>query len=114
MHELSIAVTLIEIAEGEAARIGGKVTALHVQIGALAGVVKDALLFSYDVASADTALAGTRLIVEEVPVTVYCARCACEYSLASPQPLVCPVCGGGTPDVRRGRELQLQALEIES
>jgi hydrogenase nickel incorporation protein HypA/HybF len=112
MHELSIAISLIELAEQEAAKIGGTVVALHVRIGALSGVVKDALLFSYQVASADTALAGTRLVIEDGPVTVYCATCQREGQLASAQLFVCPLCGGLTPDVRQGKELQLTALEM--
>lgn len=114
MHELSIALNLLAIAESEAQRIGGKVKGLHVRVGAMSGVVKDALLFSYDVASADTALAGTQLHIEEVPVVVYCERCDAPRTLESPQLFVCPVCGAMTPDVRQGKELQLVALEMES
>ena len=35
-----------------------KVSAVHLRLGALSGVVKDALLFSYEVACQDTPLAG--------------------------------------------------------
>ena len=114
MHELSIALSLLSIAEDEAERIGGKVRALHVKVGALSGVVKDALLFSYDVASADTTLAGTRLHIEEVPVIVYCEQCREQRTLESPQLFVCPACGAMTPDIRQGKELQLVSLEMES
>jgi hydrogenase nickel incorporation protein HypA/HybF len=48
MHELGIAVEIAEMAEKEAARTGGaKLSAVHVRIGALAGVVKDALAFAW-------------------------------------------------------------------
>jgi Zn finger protein HypA/HybF involved in hydrogenase expression len=36
-------------------------------LGALSGVVKDALMFSYEVTRQDTAQQGTQLIVEECP-----------------------------------------------
>ncbi|HEY4320979.1 MAG TPA: hydrogenase maturation nickel metallochaperone HypA [Gemmatimonadales bacterium] len=114
MHELSIALNVIRIAEGEADRIGGRVSAVHLRIGALSGVAREALLFSYDVATADTPLAGSRLVIEEIPVLVYCSRCDTERQLPSPQLFVCPVCQSATPDIRAGRELQVMALEMVS
>ncbi len=114
MHELSIALTLIDVAERETRQLDGKVVALHVRIGALSGVVKEALLFSYEVAAADTTLAGTRLVIEDMPVTVYGPTCHAERLLVSAQLFVCPDCGALTQEVRQGKELQLTALEIAS
>ncbi|HSY81641.1 MAG TPA: hydrogenase maturation nickel metallochaperone HypA [Gemmatimonadaceae bacterium] len=65
MHELAIAVSLVEIATEEGGRLGGRVCAVHVKIGQLAGVVKDALAFSYDIAAQDTPMAGSKLVIEE-------------------------------------------------
>jgi hydrogenase nickel incorporation protein HypA/HybF len=84
MHELSIAMSMVEMAEEEATRRGGvKVFALHLKLGQLSGVVKDALLFSYEVACQGTTLEGSQLIIEEVPVVVYCPSCQAESPLAS-------------------------------
>jgi hydrogenase nickel incorporation protein HypA/HybF len=113
VHELSVAVALVERACEKAVELGDvKVEALRVRVGPLSGVVKEALLFSFDVAAKGTAIEGARLEVEDVPLTVHCAHCARERTLASPQHLRCPVCGESTPDVRRGRELELTALEV--
>jgi hydrogenase nickel incorporation protein HypA/HybF len=113
MHELSIALSLVELAETEANRLGGRVRAVHVRVGALAGVVQEALRSSYEIACADTALAGSRLVIKEVPIVVYCERCKAERSLPSMQWFCCSVCGTPTPDVRQGKELELAALELE-
>jgi hydrogenase nickel incorporation protein HypA/HybF len=114
MHELSIAMSLIEVASEEAARLGAaRVHALHVRIGPLSGVVKEALAFSFDVASAGTALEGARLEIEEVPVQVYCDACGGERTLPDVQPLRCPACAAPASDVVGGRECLLTALEIE-
>jgi hydrogenase nickel incorporation protein HypA/HybF len=40
MHELSIAMSIVELAEEEAERRGVQVTAVHLKLGALSGVVK--------------------------------------------------------------------------
>ena len=67
MHELSIAMSIVEIASEEAQRQGSaRVEAVHLKLGALSGVVKDALLFSWDLACEDTPIAGARLAIEEV------------------------------------------------
>jgi len=112
MHELSIALSIIECASEEATRHGGKITAVHLRLGRLSGVVKDALLFAYDLACEGTPLVGSRLLIEEVPVVVFCSQCDAERELASIQSFCCPVCGALTPDVVHGRELELVALEL--
>ncbi len=114
MHELSIAMSLVEIASEEAARLGSpRVIAVHVRVGALSGVVPDALRFSWQLATADTAIAGAALRIEEVPVTIYCERCAAERTLPSPQRFRCPVCDDLAGQVRGGRDLALAALEVD-
>jgi hydrogenase nickel incorporation protein HypA/HybF len=114
MHEMSIALSIIDFATDEAERRGSRVTAVHLRLGPLSGVVKDALLFSYDVATADTPLAGSLLVIDEVPIVVYCPVCREPRTLESMQLLACPACGSPTPEVREGRELEVVALEIES
>ena len=114
MHELSLALNLVDLAREEAARAGGRVCVVHLRLGRLAGVVKEALLSSYEMACLDTPLEGSRLEIEEVPVVVHCERCGVERVLESTQWFSCPVCGEPTADVRQGRELELVALEIES
>jgi hydrogenase nickel incorporation protein HypA/HybF len=114
MHELSIAMSMIDIASEEVAgRGGGRVTALHLKLGPLSGVVKDALLFSYDVAASGTALEGSSLVIEEVPLIVFCRSCNQQQTIETIQHLGCPVCGELTPEVVSGRELQIVAMEIE-
>ena len=66
MHELSIAVALVELACEEVDRRQlQRVEALHLRMGSLSGVVRDALLFSFDVAAAGTLIEGASLKVEE-------------------------------------------------
>jgi hydrogenase nickel incorporation protein HypA/HybF len=115
MHELSIALSILDLAEEEAARRGSRrVAAIHLKWGPLSGVVKDALLSAYDLARSSSALPDAELVIEEVPVVVYCPGCGQERAIEALPELCCPACGGPTPDVVHGRELDLVALEIES
>jgi hydrogenase nickel incorporation protein HypA/HybF len=114
VHELSIAVSLVELASEQAAEIGrARVEAVHVRLGALAGVVEEALRFSFDLAAGGTPVDGARLVVERVPVAVFCAACGAERVLDEPLRFHCPVCGGPAGDLVRGREIELTALEVE-
>ncbi len=112
MHELSIAMSIVDSALEESRRLGVQVTAVHLKLGALSGVAKDALLFSYEMACQDTPLQGSRLIVEDVPVAVFCPSCQKRQILESVQSFACPECGGPTRDILQGKELQIFALEV--
>ncbi|MBX6311303.1 MAG: hydrogenase maturation nickel metallochaperone HypA [Isosphaeraceae bacterium] len=113
MHELSVALSLLDLVAEEAERHGGRVTAVHVKLGPLAGVVREALVTAYDLAREGTPLAQAELVVEEVPVVVSCPTCMAQHTLPSAWELRCPACGAPTPEVVRGRELEVVALEIE-
>jgi hydrogenase nickel incorporation protein HypA/HybF len=114
MHELSIALSILDLAAEESERHGGRVAAVHLKLGPLSGVVKEALLSAYDLAREGTPLERADLLIAETPLTAYCHACAAERTLHSPQELCCPTCGAPTPDVLSGRELEVVALEIES
>ena len=113
MHELSIAMGIVDAALDESQRRGVQVSAVHLRLGALSGVVKDALMFSYEVACQDTPLQGSQLIVEDVPVIVFCEHCKAERELPSVQLFACPECGTPTMDIRHGKELEVFAIEVQ-
>ncbi len=113
MHELSIALRVVELAADRAGQYpGARVETVHLRVGALAGVARDALLFSFDAASRGTIVEGARLVIEDVPVRIFCARCRAERTMEEPFMFRCPVCGMPAPDVTQGRELELAALEV--
>ncbi|MGH9487409.1 MAG: hydrogenase maturation nickel metallochaperone HypA [Terriglobales bacterium] len=65
MHELSLALSILDGVEQESAAHGGLcVRAVRLRVGTLAAVSMDALTFAYQLASQDTVLAGTRLVIE--------------------------------------------------
>jgi hydrogenase nickel incorporation protein HypA/HybF len=115
MHELSIALSIVDLAEEESARLGGgHVEAVHLRLGRLSGVVREALEASYALACEDTSLAGSRLVIEDVPVVAHCVTCDARHPVRSVQDMCCAVCGTPAADVVEGRELLVTALEIAS
>jgi hydrogenase nickel incorporation protein HypA/HybF len=69
MHELSIAVCLVDLAQEEAEKRGARVLAVHLKLGALSGVVREALVGSFEMAASGTPLEQSRLVIEETPGT---------------------------------------------
>ena len=115
MHELSIALSLIDAAREEAAKHQpAAVRTVHLRLGPLAGVEKEALLFSYGLAAEGTPLEGSRLIIEDAPVAVFCPVCRDRRPVRSLQSFCCEACGTPATEVVQGRELEVVALEIES
>ena len=114
MHELSVAHSLVELASDAATRAGAEsVKEVRLRIGALSCVSPDALEFCFELASRDTPLDGARLTYHRVPVRVYCETCRSEVDLPGIQSFRCPACGQPSNEIRAGRELEIEALEIE-
>ena len=114
MHELSIAYSVVEIASESARQAGARrVNAVYLRLGALCGVARGALEFSYEIAAAGTLLEGSTLVIRELPARVYCPACQREGDLESVQHFLCPHCGAVTGDLRQGREMDVEAIEVD-
>jgi hydrogenase nickel incorporation protein HypA/HybF len=114
MHELSIAMSIIEMAEEQSELHGNaKVTAVHLKLGPLSGVVKIALENAFSLAREGTILENANLIVEQVPIVARCPKCAADRTLPTMQSFICPVCETPLSEIIHGRELEVVALEIE-
>ncbi|MEU8518801.1 hydrogenase maturation nickel metallochaperone HypA [Streptomyces sp. NBC_01216] len=115
MHEMSIAMAVVAQVE-EAARSDGAsaVTRVDLQVGELAGVVPDALAFSFGLACAGTVLEGAELVTRTEQARARCASCAYEWSVGMPPELRCTRCGEAA-DVRllAGRELRILSVTWE-
>lgn len=114
MHELSIAQGIVELATEAAERArADRVVAVHLRVGALSGVEPGALLFSYGIAAEGTIAEGSRLSIIDVPLVVWCAYCLKEVELPSVQLFRCPTCNTACGEIRSGRELDIESLEVE-
>jgi hydrogenase nickel incorporation protein HypA/HybF len=114
MHELSIVQSVVtsvtEWLEGQPPR---RINVVTLRIGALSGVVEDALQFGYDIATQETPLSGSKLVIHRQPVVIFCPKCLELVELSGVQSFRCPRCNTPSGDVRKGRELEIESLEIE-
>jgi hydrogenase nickel incorporation protein HypA/HybF len=113
MHELSIALDIIEIAEENARKANASViTEIELDIGSQAGVVIEALEFAIESAKKDTMLEKANWVINEIPAFARCTSCHHEFEtddLFSP----CPKCSNPFSDIFQGRELRVKSLKVE-
>jgi hydrogenase nickel incorporation protein HypA/HybF len=115
MHELSIALSIIDVAAEELERQGGgSVVAIHLKLGPLSGVVRRALESAFELAREGSTADGAELLIEEVPITLFCPTCQKCQPIADDTTVCCRECGTYSSEVVSGRELEVVALEIES
>lgn len=114
MHELSIAASIVEsVSEAASAHPGARVKEVRLRVGALASVVEESLQFCWGLATEDSPLSGAALVIEILPVVVHCAACEADSEIAGVQSFRCPKCGELAADLRQGRELEIDSIELE-
>ncbi len=113
MHELSIALRVIEIAREEAARSGAeKITGVELEVGELSGVMIDALEFAFSSVKEEKGLENLRVDVHIIPAAARCRECGKCYEVKQFYE-TCPVCGGMNPELVKGRELKVKSVTVE-
>ncbi len=111
---MGIAMQVVEIAAAAIPEdlTGHRVERVNLKVGKLSAVVPDSLRFCYDVVIRDTALAGSVLNIEEIPVTAQCDGCGHGWTAEHPN-FHCPRCGGPNVRIVSGRELEIISIDIE-
>jgi hydrogenase nickel incorporation protein HypA/HybF len=113
MHELSIAISMIDqIVEESESRGGLAVEAVHLKLGIFSGVDKEALLFAYELACEGSPLQGSRLVIETIPLVIFCDACQKDRTPSSVYELSCPECGTPGQRIVTGREIEVASLEV--
>lgn len=113
MHELSIALGIVKIAEDESRKANAKaVKSIELEIGTMAGIEMVSLDFAWPVAVKDTVLENAKREIDLIPAKAKCLECQTEYDLEHTFD-VCPSCNSYFKDIYQGKELRVKALEIE-
>jgi len=112
MHELSIMQGALSQVLDEAAKAGAsRILDIRLRIGALSGVVPEALQFAFEALADGTSAQDAKLTIENVPARFWCETCRTEFEAASVM-AQCPSCRNYSRDLRAGRELELASMEI--
>jgi hydrogenase nickel incorporation protein HypA/HybF len=108
MHELAITQSIVEMIVERTD--GASVTAVHLRIGKVSGVVPDALRFCFDLVADGTPVQGARLEIDEPPGRARCRACGATFSVDDL--VVLCACGSADVEVLGGDELLVSAVEL--
>ena len=109
MHELAITQSVVDLVVERTA--GRRVDLVRLDVGALSGVVPDAMQFCYELIASGTPLEGSTLVIERTPGAAHCRSCGQDFALDN-LILLCP-CGSADVEVVAGTELRVLSVELE-
>ena len=112
MHELSIAMGIVRIAENETAKANAeKVVKIELEIGVLAGVELDSLNFVWESAVKDSVLEKAEKEISVIEGKGKCADCDTVFEMEYIYD-ICPKCSSNFKGILQGKELRVKALEV--
>ena len=113
MHEMSIALNIIKIAEEELEKANGKrIESLNLVVGKLSGVVVESLNFALEASREDGPLSNTKIIIDEIPAKMKCLNCGHKFQ-ADDFYTTCPTCNEFRHEIISGKELLIKSMTIE-
>lgn len=113
LHELSLTQNIVELAIEHAAREDAeKILSITLEIGALSGVVAEAVEFAFDVCCKGTLAEGADLEIRHITGIGQCLDCHKKSEIET-LTHVCPYCGNLALETVQGREMKFTEMEID-
>jgi hydrogenase nickel incorporation protein HypA/HybF len=112
MHELSIALSIVETVGEQLKEHGAKEAAeVELEIGSMSGVVIEALEFALEEAVKLSMMQHARITIREIPASMRCLACAHEFE---PVDIItpCPACGHLYSDLIAGGEMKIKSIRF--
>ena len=113
MHELSIALSIVELAEAEARKADAKtISKVELEIGSMAGVELEALKFCWDSAINGTMAQKAELIIHTIGGEARCLECGKDFPIEHFF-AECPSCKSFRYEITKGKELRVSSLIVD-
>jgi hydrogenase nickel incorporation protein HypA/HybF len=114
MHELSIVMSIIEIADSEINKAGGGIVEeIELDIGTLSTIEMEAFDFAWKQGIRGTRLEDATLHVNRIEGKAKCLDCEIEFPIENYYDN-CPVCGGYLNQIIQGKELKVKTITIQT
>jgi hydrogenase nickel incorporation protein HypA/HybF len=111
MHEMSIALSIVEIAEKEAKKASvNEFAAIELEIGTLAGIEFSALEFVWEAAAKGSVLENAKRNITKIQAIARCIHCKTEFPVKFVHD-PCPECESFEKEIICGKELRVKSLE---
>lgn len=113
MHELSIAHSILSIAEKSTPTEGkGIITAVSMQIGQLSSIEIDSLRFAFEAIKSNTVLEKAELNIDIIEGEAKCQDCQTIFQLNA-YGTACPNCKSYGVTILKGTEMKILSLTID-
>lgn len=113
MHELSIAQSIVSIAENAVPKnIKSTITSVELQIGELSGIEIESLRFALSVIKKDTLLKDADLNIEVIEGQAECPNCGTVFPMHY-FGCSCPNCNNYFIKVLKGREMKVLNITVD-
>ena len=113
MHEFSIAMSIIEIAETEAKKANANaVNELVLDVGTMSGIEFDALETAMEMAVKNTILEQAEIKINKIQAIARCTDCQTEFEVENVFD-DCPNCGSLFHKILNGKELKVKSLVVD-
>ena len=112
MHELSVVLGIVSIAEEEAKKAKAKsVESIELEIGTLASIEFDSLEFVWPSAVKNTVLEHAKRKINVIQGKAKCLDCDHEFEIKKYYDS-CPICGSSLKGILQGKELRVKSLDV--
>lgn len=113
MHEMSIVVSIVEIAESEAKKANAtKITSLELDIGTVSGIELPALNFAFDSIKNETMLKNAEIIINSITAKSVCEDCNYKFHVEDVYSL-CPKCNSYKTNIIQGKEMKVKSILVD-
>jgi hydrogenase nickel incorporation protein HypA/HybF len=113
MHELSIAQSIVELAEQQLQKHKAVFAEeLELEIGSLAGIEWSALKFALDSVVKGSRLENVRIVRRTIAGEGRCSDCETQFPVKNFLS-ACPVCGSYRVKIVKGKELRIKSIVIK-
>jgi hydrogenase nickel incorporation protein HypA/HybF len=113
MHEVSIALNLIEIVSEQCIKNGyNKIDSINIRVGRASGIMTEALFFAFDAVKNESIAKNASLNIEEIPLSGCCNECNNDFTVDEDFILSCPVCRGSSFRITAGREMDIIDMDV--
>ncbi len=115
MHEFSICRAIVDAVLDELSKLGpgrGRLARVRIVAGASRQIAPENIVMAYEAMIKNTPADGSILEIESRPITARCGRCGWTGEIKG-FAYMCGSCGAGDIELTGGKELFLDALEIE-
>ena len=113
MHELSIAQSILSIAENAVPKDNkAPVTSIGLQIGELSGIEIESLKFAFSIIRSDTIFNRSVLEIEIIKGEAECSACKTVFPISA-YGTCCPACKSYSMKILKGREMKVLHIVVD-